>query len=55
MLTHKKQILLNYRLKLGNEEQHVIIIDEVKLLEDIFSSGNLIDKIFRNCVANGNY
>lgn len=42
-------------LKLGNGELTLNTMEEIELPQNIISSNNLIDEVFGNCLANGNY
>ena len=44
-----------YLLKFENGELTANTMDEVELPEDILSSGNIIDEIFDDCLANSRY
>lgn len=51
----EQQDFSEYLLKLGNGEMNLNAMGEIELLTDIILDGNLIDKVFGNCLATGNY
>ena len=51
----KQRDFAEYLLNLGNGNLPVNAMDEIELSEEILSSGNLIDEVFGDCLANGRY
>ncbi|CAH2086126.1 unnamed protein product [Euphydryas editha] len=52
---YEQRQFADYLLKLGNGELTLNTMEEIELPQNIISSNNLIDEVFGNCLANGNY